>query len=440
MGSILEPGRIGAPLRHAAFRRLAGAYALDELAYGLSSVALAVLVYDRTNSALATTALFLAAMFVPAFLAPALTTRAEGLGPRRALTALYLAEALVFALLALTPHAFSLPVVLALALVDGTIAVSARALTRAATVAVLEPRGALREGNALINVVFGLSFAAGPALGALVVTQWSVTVALVANAVAFAVVAGLLAAAPAIPGVRPEQPAWRERLRSGIGHVRQNRLLRLLVAGQALALVFFTLIVPIEVVYAKESLHGGSGAYGALLSAWGAGTLVGSLSFARVRRRSLGALALVATAMVGAAYLAMAAAGTVVVACAACVVGGAGNGVQSVAVLTAVQESTPGELQARVMGLFESVGAAAPGAGFLLGGLLTAAVDPRAAFLVAGAGVAGLVLVALLVGPRVRRRAANEARHRSEPSPPAPATTATASEPEGGRPRSPAAR
>ena len=51
--------------------------------------------------------------------------------------------------------------------------------------------------------------------------------------------------------------------------------------------------------------------------------------------------------------------------------GGTGNGVQWVAVVTALQEATPIDLQARVVGLLESLGAAMPGVGFLLGGALT---------------------------------------------------------------------
>ena len=50
------------------------------------------------------------------------------------------------------------------------------------------------------------------------------------------------------------------------------------------------------------------------------------------------------------------------------VVGGAGNGIQWVAVMTALQEATPTEYQARMSGLLESIGAAMPGVGFLLGG------------------------------------------------------------------------
>jgi NAD(P)-dependent dehydrogenase (short-subunit alcohol dehydrogenase family) len=47
-------------LRDPVFRRLAAAYSVNELGNWLGDVALAVVVYDRTGSALATAALFLA--------------------------------------------------------------------------------------------------------------------------------------------------------------------------------------------------------------------------------------------------------------------------------------------------------------------------------------------------------------------------------------------
>ena len=68
-----------------AFRRLAASYTLNELGWGFGTVALAVLVFDRTGSALATTALFLGTAFLPALLAPALTARLDRLAVRRAL-------------------------------------------------------------------------------------------------------------------------------------------------------------------------------------------------------------------------------------------------------------------------------------------------------------------------------------------------------------------
>src|SRR3954454_15709826 len=114
--------RVSPALRVPAFRRLATSYTLNELGWGFGTVALAVLVFDRTGSALATTALFLATTFVPALLAPALTARLDALPVRRALPALYVGEAALFAALAAVTGRFWLPAVLALALLDGAIA------------------------------------------------------------------------------------------------------------------------------------------------------------------------------------------------------------------------------------------------------------------------------------------------------------------------------
>ena len=54
-------------LRIPAYRRLLAAYMLNELAFMVGSVALALLVYGRTGSALGAAAFFLVSQFVPGF-------------------------------------------------------------------------------------------------------------------------------------------------------------------------------------------------------------------------------------------------------------------------------------------------------------------------------------------------------------------------------------
>ena len=176
-------------------------------------------------------------------------------------------------------------------------------------------------------------------------------------------------------------------------------MVRLLLIGQAIALVLFTLVVPIEVIYAKESLGTTDAGFGVLLASWGAGIVVGSLVFLLVKRRSALALIIVSTASIGIAYVGLATADTLLVACLLSVLGGAGNGVQWISVVTALQELTPADYQARIVSLLESLGAAMPGVGFLIGGALTALGSPRTAFAVAGAGVLALVLCAVVLRP-----------------------------------------
>ena len=169
------------------------------------------------------------------------------------------------------------------------------------------------------------------------------------------------------------------------------------------------MVVPIEVIYAKETLGTSSAGFGILLAAWGAGILLGSLLFLWLKNRSGFGLLLLSSAAVGLAYLGMASAQTLLFACLMSVVGGAGNGVQWVAVMTALQESTPPEYQARVSGLMESIGAAMPGVGFLLGGVIVELSSPRTAYTVAGNGVMALVVAAALLKPAYERGARHEA-------------------------------
>ena len=390
-----------APLRIPAFRRLATSYALNEVGWSFGTVALAVLVFDRTASALATTLVFLATTFLPALLAPALTARVDRLPVRRALPGLYLAEAALFAGLVAVSARFCLPALVLLAFVDGAIAIAGRALTRAAVAAVLKPVGALEAGNKLLNVLFSIAYAAGPALAGAVVAGVGVGASLAVNASLFGVMALTLATARALPPARADgDHRWRRRLRAGVAYVRRHGAVRRVLGAHAAALSFGAAATPVEVVYAKQSLGAGAGAYGLLLAAWGAGTVLSSVGLARARRTPALVLIPLGAAGVGLGFLVMAAAPALAVALVGCLLGGAGNGVYYVSVVQALQERIEDDFQARVMGLLESTTAAAYGAGFLLGGALTALADARLAIAVAGVGVllAAGAIVALLRG------------------------------------------
>jgi MFS family permease len=400
------------PLAVRPFGRLLGSYTLNELGDSIGLVALAVLVFDSTEAVAPTAAFFLAAKFLPALIAPALTAHLDRLELRRALPALYVLEAAAFAGLAFfaSGDRFLLVPVLVLGLVDGMLAITGRGLTRGAVAAVLQPRKLLGAGNALMNLGFAVSSVFGAALGGLLIAEIGVSAALLVDAASFLIIAAVMAATRDLPSAHidePEQP-WLERFRDGLAYARSSVRTRVLLTGQSLALICFTLVVPIEVIYAKESLGTTSAGFGVLLAAWGAGILLGSLLFLGLRNRSGFGLLLVSSGAVGLSYLGMASAQTLLVACLMSVVGGAGNGVQWIAVMTALQESTPPEYQARVSGLLESIGAAMPGVGFLVGGVIVELSSPRTAYTIAGAGVMLLVLVAACLKPAYQRGARRE--------------------------------
>jgi MFS family permease len=411
------------------FGRLLSSYTLNELGDSVGVVALAVLVYDRTHAIAATAAFFIVAKFLPALLAPALTARLDPVALRRSLPSIYVGEAAVFVALALIADGtFVLALVLVLGLLDGVLAITGRGLTRGAVGAVLEPAGLLKEGNALMNMGFAVASVGGAALAGVLVGEFGLGTALVVDAGSFLAIAVLLSTARDLPPVAAEGEleGWRARLGAGLEFARRHETVRLLLTGQAIALVLFTLVVPIEVVYAKVSLGTSDAGFGILLASWGAGIVIGSLAYLVLKQRSLVALVLVSSLVIGLAYLGMATAGTLAVACAFSVVGGAGNGVQWISAMTALQEATPRRLQARVTGLLESLGAAMPGVGYLLGGILASLGTPRTAYAVAGVGVLVLVLAAL---PGRARLEAGTARPSGRPRaaerhPPDPLTAA----------------
>jgi MFS family permease len=330
---------------------------------------------------------------------------------------LYFCEAVAFAVLAVLAgdDTFVLAAVLAVAAVDGTLATAARARTRAAAAAILEPRELLREGNGILNIGFTAGAAIGPALAGLLVATAGAQTALLADAASFLAVGLLLAtsgALPAAPG--DETGGWFARMRRGMAYVRERVALQRLLAAEGVAFVFFALVLPIEVAFAKETLDAGDFGYGLLLAAWGVGMVVGSVLFSSLRETPLTTLLIGGTFAIGVAYAATGLAPSLAVACAASAVGGAGNGVQWVAVVTAVQNLTAGPYQARVIGLLESLASGLSGVGFLLGGVIAATLSPRASYVVAGLGVLIVLALAIITlrGVRWERdtRAVAEAR------------------------------
>src|SRR4051812_49396178 len=386
-----------APLRIPAFRRLFAAYWLNGLGDWFGEVALAALVLARTESAVAVALVLVFGRLLPGLVTPLLTARLEAAGSRF-LAGLFAAEATLFVLLAVAAGSIWLPFLFSLAALDGILALTVRALTRAANTRVMEEHGCLREGNALMNVAFTTTCACGAALAGIVVTIAGTRAALGLDALSFAVCSVLLAVRCELPPVAVSSDAILERLRSGVRHVRRDALLARLLLCEGVTSVLFALIIPVEIVFVTRTLGGTTADYGFVLAAWGVGMVAGSALVPALQRFRLQALSMASLIVVAVSYLGMGMSAAIPAVTAWSFVGGLGNGVEGFALLTLVQERTPPELQACVNGLLESLHAVAPGLGFLAGGLLTAVVDPRAAYLVSGLGA--LILVSALGVPR----------------------------------------
>jgi len=391
---------VSSPLRSARLRRIIVAYAINRLGTWFSFVALSVAVFDHLHSAIAVAALLLCSQVLPAFVAPALIARVETMPRRGALSALYLFEGLVTTGLAILLWHFWLPAVLVLVALNGSAALAASSLLRAETARAArdyvtdayqgeppdeEVHAAERKANAAINVAFSGTFALGPVLAGVVVAAAGVSLALFVDAASFFVCSVmLLDLHPYIE--EAGNISVRARLRAAWRHINDVPALRMLLLVEAIALVFFEFAGPIEIVYAKSTLHAGDGGYGLLLTSWGIGVIAGSVVFARALHRALGVMLTLGTLAIGLAYVAFAAAPSLAVAAGAALLGGIGNGVQWASVVSAVQRLTPNRLHGRLMGALESLSAVCPALGLTLGGSLVALTSARGAFLVAGLG------------------------------------------------------
>ena len=306
-------------------------------------VALSVLVFEATDSPFATAGLFLGNRI------PAGPPGAPARGPRRAsrhpgssCRCIYCGEAVAFAALGPARPHFSLAAVIVLATIDGTLALAGRALTRAVVAALLEPTGELRAGNAVLNVAFTTGAAIGPGIAGLVVAGLGVQTALILDAASFYPIALILFTAGPLPRAEPEAGEHR---RTGPGR-------GLPTSASSPSCVACSsprerpsssspAVLPIEVIYAKKTLGAGdAGLRPAARRAGASGMVVGGIVFAALRKAPLVLPAPLRPWRRPRIPRPGGGARRSPLACVASAVGGAGNGVQWVSAISAVQELT----------------------------------------------------------------------------------------------------
>ena len=156
---------------------------------------------------------FLCSQVAPALLSPPLVAKLDRRAPNRLLPALYGIEAVLFGVLAWMTTRFALGPVLVLALLDGLVAIIARAMAATVRVQVLRPLDLVPEGNAVANSAFAICFMAGPLIGGAVVVAGGTVAALLANCGLFAVMARAPRRSAVSRGARrsPGRPVGRLR-------------------------------------------------------------------------------------------------------------------------------------------------------------------------------------------------------------------------------------
>lgn len=367
-----------AALQHRGLRWIGVLYGVGSALDWALAMALMVVVYERTGSPAAAGVMLVCAQIIPAAILMLLGARVDRWSFRTPLAIAFGAQAALVVSVALFP----VPLYGAAVLI-GLAGAIVRAQLRSG-LALLAGQELLREGSALLNGVRGVTSLLGPALAALALSGFGSAPTLVGVGVALAGAGFLTLRAPfAGSGTSPQvEAADEDGLR---GPDPGDRTQLLLLGVVALMLAALSVDEPILLAYVERELQGGVAGYGALLTAWGAGMLVGTALFARLIRQPLAVVFVGASLVSGLAHLGLAMSSSMSVALVFAVIGGISGGIDWAALSTLIMERAPRGRSASVATRLEAVATAAPGIGFVAGGLLASALSPRAVLLIPAA-------------------------------------------------------
>jgi len=255
----------------------------------------------------------------------------------------------------------------------------------------------LGPANALLHTVQDLGVLIGPAIGAILLAAAPAWIAFAANGATFAISALLIStmrpdAAPAggrISGVA--------QLAGGLRTVRTTAFALWLIVVVAMVEFIYGAQTVQLVVYAKQSLGLGSGGYGVLLTAVGAGGLVSAAVNGRLATSRRVSLIVIATGSLACATeLAYAGIHVLTIALVVTVIGNIGLVSCEVVGETALARIAPREALGRVIGIFDAVTVAAMVAGAVLAPVLVAVTSLRASLLILGGAALAITLLCRL--------------------------------------------
>ena len=375
-------------------RALIGASAASQVGDWLYNAALLAYVFSATHSAAWVGAATICRLLPFVLLGPLGGAIADRYPRRTVLVAGSLLRMALMLVLAVVVNRHG-----AIALVIGIVALASAAgsAERPAALALL-PRlvGESRIGpaNALLHTVQDLAVVVGPAIGALLLFLASAPAAFLANAVTFAG-AALLFATLGRQKI-PAPAAHHGAAASVVAGIRTARVTPFVIPLFVLvAMVEFTYGAQTVqlVIYADRSLDLGTGGYGLLLAASGAGGLISAVfngQLATSRRLTL--VVVSAAVLACASQFVYASSEVLTLALIITVAGGAGLVCCEVVSETVLARVIPGETLGRIAGLFEASSIGAMVGGAVLASILVKTTTLEWSFWILGAAT---VLVAL---------------------------------------------
>jgi len=259
----------------------------------------------------------------------------------------------------------------------------------------LVPRSELRDAIAINSAGYNLARAVGPALGGLMVATFASTTkgagsVFFLNAVSFLAVIWVLYAWKRTPLFKSALPAERMlgSMRAGIRYARYAPALRAVLFRAFSFTLFVSAVWALLAVVAQQHLHKGAMGYGILNGCLGAGAVGGAASLPYVRRRLRAeAIAAAAIVVLAGTLLTLAVARSTPLIVVALLAGGFAWTSTTSTFNAAVQLSVPHWVQARALGIYQTVFQGGMALGSALWGLLAEHLSTSSALLFATIGL-----------------------------------------------------
>jgi MFS family permease len=389
-----------------AARRFFAAHAQSSLGTGLALLALPLIALDRFGSPMAVSAVLLPDLLPAILLGPLVGALVDRVGWRRCAA---VAEVLRCVGFGVVVFASSLPLMMLGALLAGigSALFSPSALASLTRIAGTDRRAA---SLAVFGALDDAGTTVGPALGGALLALVAPTALLGLNAVSYAISAAILFTLPIRDDVATGVGSDRRRVpralladaRAGLRDVARRPEVRVLLWSSTTVVLCIGVTSVSEVILAREVLHVGGTGLALMISAGGAGMILGSLS---ARFTSAGAWRWRHAYLLGVGAMAVELIACSLLRSPALIVvslflGGLGNGAALVHDRLLLAGATPESLHGRLFSLQRMCIAAAFATSFLGAGALITAIGVRHTLLLAGVGLA---LATCAAAPRLRR-------------------------------------
>jgi len=393
----VDPEPVELPLaRNRDFRLLTGSQAISAVGDMVSITALPLLVLALTGSGVAMGTVFAIGAvsdFAVALYAGALADRTDR---KRMMVVADIGRAVLTALIPLSV-ALGGPTMAVVLLVAAPMSLL-RSFFRAgyiASVPTIVGRQHLARANGILETVSSTTSVLGPLIAGFLVAAIGAGLTLALDALSFAISAvGLFLMSATIRAPSGGAPTRIvDDIREGVSFVAHDRVLRVLIAYFAL---FAMLVAPLIVALAVRltlDLGASPGAYGAVIAAFGVGTIGGGLLAARLGRRTNVRVVFFAGVVAeGLASIGIALSGSIPLILVLSAISGVGESVVTIVYITARAARSPDALLGRVGSTARMVSLGLAPIGFVVGGVLIDAVGGTATIAIVGVAMCALAI------------------------------------------------